>query len=185
MSKVLSTPGVDGLGAGVRALRRWQHEGATTPLPPGDVGWHWRSGAEATAVTIRTWSRDGRILAVGLVDPELARLAIAPEARREGELAREMALDVSRPERGGLSGESGSVEARWDGLFQRLLLGAGWQRDQPEFAPVVPPLAVGPNRHTDVADRSERSLRPRIRDPTRPAAPFDPIVDRCFHVGLP
>jgi hypothetical protein len=37
-------------------------------LHPGDVGWFWRFGAEATAAAARTWSRDGRILAVGLLD---------------------------------------------------------------------------------------------------------------------
>ena len=50
-------------------------------LHPGDLGWFWRFGAEATAAAVRTWSRDGRILAVGLLDgPGLLRLTIAPDA---------------------------------------------------------------------------------------------------------
>ncbi|GAA3795472.1 hypothetical protein GCM10022206_39050 [Streptomyces chiangmaiensis] len=53
-------------------------------LHPGDLGWFWRFGAEATAAAVRTWSRDGQILAVGLLDgPELLRLTIAPDAHRD------------------------------------------------------------------------------------------------------
>jgi hypothetical protein len=45
-------------------------------LHPGDLGWHWRFGPEATAAAVRTWSRERQILAVGLVDrPGLVRLA--------------------------------------------------------------------------------------------------------------
>jgi len=40
-------------------------------LHPGDLGWFWRFGAEATAAAVRTSSRDGQILAVGLLDAEL------------------------------------------------------------------------------------------------------------------
>jgi hypothetical protein len=54
-------------------------------------------GLEATAAAIRTWSRDGRVLAVGLVDsPGPVRLATVPDARRDEELA----ADVTQPERG-------------------------------------------------------------------------------------
>lgn len=63
-------------------------------LHPGDLGWFWRSGAEATAAVVRAWSRDGRILAVGLLDEtELLRLTIAPDARRDEELARQLVED--------------------------------------------------------------------------------------------
>ena len=78
-------PGVGGLGEVVRVLREWQYDGAAVQLHPGDLGWFWRFGDEATAAATRTWSRDGEILAVGMLDePELLRLAIAPErsARR-------------------------------------------------------------------------------------------------------
>nr|BFE81799.1 hypothetical protein GCM10020093_044000 [Planobispora longispora] len=67
----------------------------------GDLGWFWRFGAEATAAAVRTWSRDGRILAVGLLDhPRLLRLAVAPDAQRDEELARRLVEDVTGPERG-------------------------------------------------------------------------------------
>lgn len=131
MSIVLGTPGVDELGEAVRALRDWQYEGAPSQLHPGDVGWQWRFGAETTAAAVRTWSRGGRILAFGLLDPDLVRLAIAPDARDDEELARRMADDVTRPERGVLPGDRACVEARWDGLFPELLRTAGWEPDEP------------------------------------------------------
>ncbi|WP_232466099.1 hypothetical protein [Diaminobutyricimonas sp. LJ205] len=80
MSIVLSGPGVDGLSEAVGALRAWQYDGAPMQLHPGDLGWYWQLGAEATAAAVRTWSRDGQILAVGLLDdPGLLRLAMKPE----------------------------------------------------------------------------------------------------------
>ncbi|MFD3665386.1 GNAT family N-acetyltransferase [Streptomyces sp. NPDC058659] len=132
MAIVGSKPEVDGLGEALDALREWQDEGAPAQLHPGDLGWFWRSGAEATAAAVRTWSRDGRILAVGLLDgPGLLRLTIAPDARRDEELARRLVDDVVEPERGVLPGGKASVEAPMDALVQDLLSGAGWQADEP------------------------------------------------------
>src|SRR6185295_18943578 len=68
MAIELGRPGVDELGEAVGALRGWQHEGAPMQLHPGDLGWLWRFGAEATAAAVRIWRRDGRVLAVGLLD---------------------------------------------------------------------------------------------------------------------
>lgn len=128
----LSTPGVDGLNEVVGALREWQYDGAPMQLHPGDLGWFWRFGAEATAAAVRTWSRDGRILAVGLLDhPRLLRLAIAPEARRDEELARRLVEDVTRPERGVLAAGKAHVDASMCTLIQDLLFEAGWKADEP------------------------------------------------------
>ncbi|MFI6422622.1 GNAT family N-acetyltransferase [Streptomyces sp. NPDC050842] len=126
-----SKPGVDGLGEALDVLREWQDEGAPAQLHPGDLGWFWRSGAEATAAAVRTWSRDGRILAVGLLDgPGLLRLTIAPDARQDEELARRLVDDVAEPERGVLPGGKASIEAPMDALVQDLLSGAGWRADE-------------------------------------------------------
>lgn len=127
MSIGLSTPGPDGLGEAVLALREWQHDGAPGQLHPGDLGWHWSYGAQATADAVRTWSRDGQLLAVGLLDsPAVLRLAVAPEAVEDEALARQLVADVDQPERGVLPDGDVAVEARFDGPIRGLLLGKGW-----------------------------------------------------------
>ncbi len=128
---VLSTPGADGLGEVVRALRAWQYEGAPMQLHPGDLGWHWRFGPEATAASTRTWSRDGRILAVGLVDSDSVRLAVAPDARNDEPLAQTMSRDVTQPERAGFASGNGGIEARWGGPFEVRLARDGWGPGEP------------------------------------------------------
>jgi len=101
MAIVLGKPWVDGLSEAVGVLREWQYDGAPMQLHPGDLGWLWRFGSEATAAAVRIWSRDGQILAVGLLDgPKPLRLAIAPDGRRDEELAQQLVSDVTRAERG-------------------------------------------------------------------------------------
>ncbi|MFE1171182.1 GNAT family N-acetyltransferase [Streptomyces sp. NPDC058773] len=158
MAIVLGKPGVDGLGAAAGVLREWQYDGAPMQLHPGDLGWFWRMGAEATAAAVRTWSRGGRILAVGLLDgPGLLRLTIAPDARRDEELARRLVDDVTEPERGVLPEGRVNIEAPVGALVQDLLCEDGWKADEPWtplcrdlMAPVQDPgvriEAVGPER---------------------------------------
>jgi GNAT superfamily N-acetyltransferase len=132
MATALGKPGVDGLSEAVGVLREWQYDGAPMQLHPGDLGWFWRFGAEATAEAVRTWSRDGRILAVGLLDgPTLLRLTIAPDARRDEELARQIVADVTEPERGVLPAGKVSVEAPKGALVHDLLFAAGWHAAEP------------------------------------------------------
>lgn len=54
MAIVLGKPGVDGLSEAVSVLREWQYDGAPMQLHPGDLGWFWRFGVEATAAAVRT-----------------------------------------------------------------------------------------------------------------------------------
>ncbi|MER6002769.1 GNAT family N-acetyltransferase [Nonomuraea angiospora] len=132
MAMVLGEPGVGGLSEVVGVLREWQHEGAPMQLHPGDLGWFWRFGAEATAAAVRTWSRDGRILAIGLLDqPDLLRLTIAPDAQRDEELAQRLVEDVTEPERGVLIEGKVNVEAPMSALVQDLLSENGWNVDEP------------------------------------------------------
>ncbi|MDQ2750879.1 MAG: GNAT family N-acetyltransferase [Actinomycetota bacterium] len=132
MAVVLGQPGVDGLGEAVGVLREWQYEGAPMQLHPGDLGWFWRFGAAATAAAVRTWSREGQILAVGLVDgPTLLRLTIAPGAQRDAELAHQLVEDVSEPERGVLPAGKVSVEAPMGALVHDLLSASRWSPDAP------------------------------------------------------
>lgn len=129
---VLGRPGVDELDEAVGALRQWQYDEAPLQLHPGDLGWFWRFGAEATAAAVRTWSRDGQILAVGLLDgPELLRLTTAPAAQRDEELAQQLVRDVIEPERGVLPEGKVSVEAPTGALVHELLLEEDWKTDEP------------------------------------------------------
>jgi ribosomal protein S18 acetylase RimI-like enzyme len=128
----LKRPGVDGLREAVAALRDMQCEGLPVQLHPGDLGWNWRFGAEATAAAVRTWARDGRILAVGLLDgPRLLRLAISPEAQHDEELAGQMVADATQPVRGVLPHGDVSVEARFGEVFRELLSNEGWDAGEP------------------------------------------------------
>src|SRR6476469_302129 len=112
MTIMLGRPGVDGLSEAVGARRDWQYDGAPMQLHPGDLGWFWRFGAEATAAAVRTWTRDGRILAVGLLDyADLLRMTIARDAHQDEELARQLVADITAPERGVLPPGKVYVEA--------------------------------------------------------------------------
>jgi ribosomal protein S18 acetylase RimI-like enzyme len=132
MAIALGEPGVDGLNEAVGALRAWQYEGAPMQLHPGDLGWFWRFGPGSTAAAVRTWRRDGRVLAVGLQDgPTLLRLTIAPDAQLDEELARQLVEDVTKPERGVLPEGTAYVEAPLGALVHDLLFENGWNPDEP------------------------------------------------------
>jgi ribosomal protein S18 acetylase RimI-like enzyme len=132
MAIVLGKPGVDGLSEAVGVLRGWQYHEAPMQLHPGDLGWHWRFGTEATAAAVRTWSRDGQLLAVGLLDgPELLRLTTAPDAQRDEELAQQLVADLTDQERGVLQAGKVSVEAPVGALVLDLLSADGWKTDEP------------------------------------------------------
>ncbi|HEY6739076.1 MAG TPA: GNAT family N-acetyltransferase, partial [Actinopolymorphaceae bacterium] len=132
MTIALETPGPDSLAEAVAALRDWQDDEAPMQLHPGDLGWHWRFGAEATAAAVRTWRRDGRILAVGLLDGQaLIRMTLAPDVRRDEELAQRLLEDLTRPGRGVLPPGAANVEAPADALVRDLLLETGWGTDEP------------------------------------------------------
>jgi ribosomal protein S18 acetylase RimI-like enzyme len=132
MAIVLGKTGVDRLSETVGALRDWQYDGAPMQLHPGDLGWFWRFGAKATAAAVRTWSRNGQILAVGLLDDStLLRLTIAPDAQRDEELAQQLVADVTQPERGVLKQGKVYVDAPTGALFQDLLSEDGWHADEP------------------------------------------------------
>ena len=137
MSIELSAPGVQGLVEAVHEMREWQQDGIPVQLHPGDLGWNWSFGADATAAAVRTWSRDGRLVAVGFLDdPRVLRMAIAPDAGDDDELAQQLLSDVSRPERGVLPAGEGSVEARFGDAFRARLADDGWADGEP-WTPLV------------------------------------------------
>jgi ribosomal protein S18 acetylase RimI-like enzyme len=126
MTIELDTPNVADLGVVVRALRDWQDEGAPTQLHPGDLGWFWRYGAEAMAAMLRTWSRDGQLLAIGFLDGDVLRMTVAPQVWREDELADRVVADVSEPQRGVLPAGKVSVETPDGTRVRDALCDAGW-----------------------------------------------------------
>lgn len=131
MAIVLERPGVDTLGQVLSAHRRWQRDDASMQLHPGDLGWQWRFGADALVACVRTWSRDGELLALGYLDePTVLRLAIAPEAQRDEELAHRLADDIAGPERRVLA-EGRAALAVTTALVGELLITRGWvQQDE-------------------------------------------------------
>jgi GNAT superfamily N-acetyltransferase len=129
------------LDEAVQALREWQREGEPFQLHPGDVGWFWRFGAEQTAAAVRVWRRDGQVLAVGLLDsPDLLRLTIAPDARQDEELARQLVADIADPARAVLPAGKVYVESPLGTRFKELMFENGWQLDEP-WTPLTLDLA--------------------------------------------
>lgn len=123
----LSKPTLNELNDTVQALREWQHDGEVVQLHPGDLGWYGRFGPEDTIDAIRRWSKDGKIVAIGLLDgSDLLRVAIDPEAEGDPELAKQMALDITQPERGVLPQGSAYVETRSGDLLREKLMDEGW-----------------------------------------------------------
>lgn len=162
MAIEVGVPSRDGLGEAAEALREWQYDEAPVPLHPGDLGWFWRFGAEATAAAVRTWSRDGRLLGIGLLDePTVLRLAIAPQAHGDEELAHVLVGDLADPARGVLPSGTVYVEARAGAAVRDLMSARGWECDEPwaplrrDLGPHVPDPGIrieviGPRR---VAER--------------------------------
>lgn len=125
-------PSVDDLPAIAEVVAGWQGDEVAVQLHPGDLGWYWRFGAERTAAAVRVWERDGATLAIGLLDePDMVRLAIAPELCGDDALAAALAADVSDPGRGVLIEGTVYVDAPEGSRIRDLLAADGWEPDDP------------------------------------------------------
>lgn len=188
MAIVLGTPDVDELSEVVRVLREWQYDGAPFQLHPGDVGWFWRFGAAATAVAVRTWSRDGQLLAIGLLDgPELLRLTMAPAAHQDEELGRQLAADISDPERGVLPAGRVAVEAPTGALVQEVLSEAGWNTDEP-WTPLRRDLAepvLDPSVRIEVIGPEQAPVRTALQQAAFDKSTFTDERWQAMAAGLP
>jgi ribosomal protein S18 acetylase RimI-like enzyme len=188
MGIVLGRPEADGLDEAVGALREWQYDGAPMQLHPGDLGWFWRFGSEATAEAVRTWSRNGQILAVGLLDGhELLRMTIAPDAQRDEELGEQLVADMAQPERGVLARGKVYVEAPAGALVEDLLTENGWNTDEPR-TPLRCDLAApvkDPGVRVEVIGPEQAHVRTAVQ---RAAFDRSTFTDERWHTmaaGLP
>ncbi|MHA3705206.1 GNAT family N-acetyltransferase, partial [Jatrophihabitans sp. YIM 134969] len=125
------TPDLSGLVEAAAALRTWPTDRGESQLHPGDLGWHWREGAERTAADVRVWTRGGEIVAVGLLDaPQLLRMAVDPTWQADHELVERLLADIDTPGRGVLDAGGAAVEARCGPLLRSGLLERGWVDDE-------------------------------------------------------
>ena len=132
MATELSIPDPSELDDVVGTLRSWQRDEAPIQLHPGDLGWHWRFGADELASTVRTWSRNGEICAIGFLDgPDVLRMTVAPEVWLDDELAHDVVTDLSAPERGVLPAGKVSVEVPDSTRIQDLLSEYAWTAGDP------------------------------------------------------
>src|SRR4051794_28723328 len=106
----------------VEAVATWQHEGGPVQIHPGDLGWHWRLGADTLAQALRVWRRDDEIVAVGVADESVIRLALSPAVDQDEEFAARLVADLS---------DSPTVEARYGAALRALLDARGWTADEP------------------------------------------------------
>ncbi len=152
------TPTPDQLGALVAGLSSWQQDGLPVQLHPGDLGWQWRFGSITLAEALRVWTADDTTMAIGFVgDASLIRMAIAPSADHDEELAQALLRDLEDPARGILDAHKLIVEARFGTAFRSLLHSHGWVDDDP-WTPLVRDLS-------DPVDA--RGLRVEIVGPER------------------
>jgi GNAT superfamily N-acetyltransferase len=131
MPITVQTATTNGLEAVVLALASWQRDGLPVQLHPGDLGWQWRFGADVLADSLRIWSRDEEIVAIGFVDHDVIRMALAPSVDQQEDVARVLVRDLEDPATGVLPAGSATVEARFGQAFRSLLDSGGWLPDEP------------------------------------------------------
>ena len=142
MQLELSTPAPDQLGAVMADLASWQQDGLPVQLHPGDLGWHWRFGADALARALRVWSSHHVTMAIGFLDGRsLVRMGIAPWADHDAELAQALVRDLEDPARSVLEAREIAVEARFGTALRSLMRSHGWV-DGEAWTPLVRDLSA-------------------------------------------
>lgn len=122
----LTTPTMAQLAGIAETLGAWQTPEWVGFLHPGDLGWHSTAGAERVAADLRCWSDAGRVLAIGMFDGDgLLRLAMAPTALGDDDLARGIAADLAGDRL--LPPGAATLEARGAHALRDHLRAAGWE----------------------------------------------------------
>ncbi len=141
-----SIPSLADLPTLLPALAAWQRDDAALQLHPGDLGWQQRLGAEALVASMRTWHRDGALVALGMLDGPVLRIAFEPYLQVDVALAETVADDLADVD---ALADASSIEASTDAVLHDVLAARGWAPDevwQPlrrDLAEPVPPLADG------------------------------------------
>lgn len=123
----LRTPSANELDAITREVGEWHADSTPFQLHPGDIGWFGWRGDEVTAAALRTWWRDGRLVAAGLLDgPGLLRLAVAPAAMTDPDVADAIAGDIAHEDGRALPAGDADVEAPAGATVRDALVSRGW-----------------------------------------------------------
>lgn len=127
MGILLRTPSADELAAITREVGEWHTDSTPFQLHPGDIGWFGWRGDEVTAAALRTWWRDGQLVAAGLLDgPGLLRLAMAPAAMTDPDVADAIAGDIAHEDGRALPAGEADVEAPAGATLRDALVSRGW-----------------------------------------------------------
>ena len=87
------------------------------------------------------WTVDDTAMAIGFLDKaSLIRMAIAPAADDDEELAQALVRDLEDPARGVLDADELTVEARFGTAFRSLLRSHGWVAGE-SWTPLVRDLS--------------------------------------------
>jgi ribosomal protein S18 acetylase RimI-like enzyme len=117
--------GRDDVAELIGALAAWEAPGGHAPvLHVGDVGWHLRGDDDALMGTIRSWWRDGRLVAAALVEGPTARPRIAPGCLHDVEVCRALAEAIDETPH-----DEAWSDAQPGSLLRTLLVGRGWTLD--------------------------------------------------------
>ncbi|OYN87643.1 GNAT family N-acetyltransferase [Parenemella sanctibonifatiensis] len=133
----MSTPTVAELPRIIDAVASWQRDGLPVQVHPGDLGWYQRFGATGLAAALRIWCREDEIVAVGFLDEsELIRMAVAPSAADDEQVASRIVHDFTGELGDVLPAGRGIVEARYGPALRHMLKDRGWALDDP-WTPLV------------------------------------------------
>lgn len=168
MTTTLHAATIDVLPEVIDAVSSWQ-DGQSGQVHPGDLGWNSAFSAPSLADDLRLWRRDGRLVAIGMVDSDSAmiRMSIDPQVDEDEGIAAQVLDDLSDADRGVLPADRGSVEARSGTAFRTLLADRGWLPGEPwtplrrELAKPVEDCGL-PIVTLDASTTDERLIRDRV-----------------------
>jgi GNAT superfamily N-acetyltransferase len=186
MATTLDAPGTTDLDEALGVLRSWQEEGTPLQLHPGDLGWKARAGADAATAAVRAWRRGGEIVALGMLDaPNLLRLAVAPNAMQDDEVARQVVADLADETRGVLPAGEAYLEIPTDTLVRGVVLAGGWEPGE-SWTPLRRSLAVPveePGLRIEIAGPELAGVRTSVHRASFPKSTFTEDVWRTLASG--